>query len=503
MFLSIIGVAYFQLHSISLEDWDAGSFAIYVRDGYTSTRLYVPHALFLITARQLHVATAADAMVILTSLSSLSAIIVLASQYATTILLLKDRRVALFATVLLAFSNQFWLPAEEAVSDMFALSLTSIAILLAVLAWRRENQPLQFVSSLAFGISIGARLTQIMFLGIPFVLAMWAHPKHKRAIVPLGIAIGVIAWLVPCWLYYPEVFNSLRSLLPTGGNPAGALQVGSALVEPLTFQGLLYRFLGWGLVRNYLLYNYGAWFYPEITIPSTMLALGLIIAAAIFACAHYFKRYARVKLLYVIWVVPYFIFSNLAWELSREPSVILQILPPVSAILALSLLGLSRAIAEKLPQRKVLARTLRIAVPALFLCLLFAFTFSNVLVLHTQRSGVDAIADYIKANYASSQVHIIYAWEWTRLAYYIPQYVEYNLWVIDPRNWSAILQALNGSTVKVVLITGQAIGLVRQMAQQDGYTLQYHEIFHHSRSDLVNARDGTDVLYLVSYFAKG
>ena len=501
--LFMIAVAYFQLRSISLEDWDAGSFAIYVRDGYTSARLYVPYVLFVITGRQLHLATGADAILILTSLSSVSAVAVLACQYATTILLLKEKQVALLATLLLAFSNQFWLPGEEAVSDMFALSLTSVAVLLAVLAWRRGNQPLLFASSLAFGISVGARITQIMFLGIPFVLAMWALPKRKLAIVPVGIAIGVICWLVPCWLYYPEVFNSFRSLFPTTGNPLGVLQTTpTAFAGPPTLQGLLYRFVDWGLVRNYLLYNYGAWFYPQVPALRVVVTLGLIVAVAIFACANYFKSYTRVKMLYAIWIVPYFISSNLAWEISSEPKVILQILPPISAILAFSLLDFSRAIAEKLHQPKRLGRVLRTGIPALFLCLLLAFTFSNALALHSQRSGVDAIADYIRANYTPSQVRIIYAWEWTRLAYYIPQYVEYNLWVIDPSNWPIILQALNESNVKVILITGQAINLVMQMAQQEGYMLQYREIFSHTRSDLVNSRDGTDTLYLVTHFAK-
>jgi hypothetical protein len=138
----------------------------------------------------------------------------------------------------------------------------------------------------------------------------------------------------------------------------------------------------------------------------------------------------------------------------------------------------------------------------MLILLLFTFTFSNVLILHTQRQGVDAIAFYIESHYSPSQVHVIYSWEWSRLVYYIPQYVEYDLFVVDPQNQPRILQALADHHSRVILITGQAVNMVKQLAVSEGYILSYHEVFSYSRSDLVHSLDGTGNLYLVSYFGK-
>lgn len=496
-FLVAMSIAYFDLHSISLENFDAGSFAIYVRDGYIYPRLYIPYALFLELGRELHLWTGVDTIVLLTSINSVSALISLICQYVTIILLLRDKRVALLATVLLAFSNQFWLTAEEAVSDMFALALTSVAVCLVVIAWRHQNVRWGFLSYLAFGFSIGGRLTQIMFLGIPFLLRVGARRKFDFVSISSGVGIGIVAWLIPTWLYYPEIFNSMRSLFPSPGRPLGVLD----LVEPLTLQGLLYRVIDWGIVRNYLLYNFGAWFYQDIPTFRAMASL-LLLLGAVFATRKYLRPVGLAKLVYVIWMIPYFLFSTFAFEFSREPSIILQILPPIAAVLAVGFSNLSKPVSSKISNRKSIAKTIHIMIPILFLILLFTFTFSNVLTLHLQRSGVDGIADYIEAHYTPSQIRLVYSWEWTRLAYYIPQYVDYNLFVTDPANEARVTQALSDFSSKSVLITGQAIDLVKAIALSKGYTLRYQEIFRQSRSDLVNARDGTDELYIVLYFSK-
>lgn len=89
-FLVSISAAYFELHSISLENFDAGSFAIYARDGYTYPRLYIPYALFLELGRELHLWTGWDTIALLTSISSVSAVISLICQYVTTMLLLRQ-----------------------------------------------------------------------------------------------------------------------------------------------------------------------------------------------------------------------------------------------------------------------------------------------------------------------------------------------------------------------------------------------------------------------------
>lgn len=200
--LAVILPLYLQFRSVSLDDFDAYSFALALDHFDLALQQPQPPGfpLYIFLGRLLR-AVVGDATTALTLLSALSgaavALILCELGNCTSV----GRPLAgVGAALLVGLSPMGWLTAEKALSDMPGLALTLLALWLL---WRgREKLNWLGLGSFVFGLSMGLRPQN----GLP-ILLLWfvltvRHLVRRRSLIPIvwsssPLLLGVLIWLLP------------------------------------------------------------------------------------------------------------------------------------------------------------------------------------------------------------------------------------------------------------------------------------------------------------------
>lgn len=200
--LATILPLYLQFRSISLDDFDAYSFALALDHFDLALQQPQPPGfpLYVFLGRLLRMVMG-DAKSALTLLSTLSGVTVALILYGLGNSTSKGRApVGVGAALLMGLSPMGWLTAEKALSDTPGLALTLLALWLL---WQgQEKLTWLALGSLVSGLSTGLRPQN----GLP-VLLLWVgltvrHLVRRRSLTPLACSglpflLGTLVWLLP------------------------------------------------------------------------------------------------------------------------------------------------------------------------------------------------------------------------------------------------------------------------------------------------------------------
>ena len=238
---------YLNFQSLSLDDFDSGSFALALN--HFDIALQQPHPPgFPVYVGMGHLALALTgqprtAMTLLSALMGTVAVVSLTWLGAE----MGSWPGGLLAGLLLAFLPGFWLSAEMALSDVPGLALILLAV--ACLCRARRLSDLRWLAAGAFlgGLCLGLRPQD----GIPVaIFGLYAVALSRGLKPPAQLVLAVVAALVGIALWF------IPTVIATGGigtyfdllrtHSAHVLQIDSLFAQPVTLQSVAQRLNDFG-----------------------------------------------------------------------------------------------------------------------------------------------------------------------------------------------------------------------------------------------------------------
>jgi hypothetical protein len=221
--------------------------------------------------------------------------------------------VAVWAALLAAAAPLTWFTSSRPMSDVPGLVLATIAQVLLLVAWRRENQPAPpapgperrpsanawaVCGALAAGLALGVR-SQVLWLTVPLMVAVIVARGRRlgvRAVLP-GIgayALGIAAWAIPLIVATGGWWRYIGALQAQGGEDFAGVDM---LWTHFGFRRLLV-----GLGQTFVL-------------PWSSVPLALVVLLLALAGLAWMLRHARLSLVLLgLLALPYAAFHLLFQE---------------------------------------------------------------------------------------------------------------------------------------------------------------------------------------------
>jgi hypothetical protein len=340
LLLGFAGALYLPFRSVSLDDFDAYSFAMALE--HFDLRLQQPQPpgfpLYVFLGRIL-LGLVREPVSALTTLSALSGVgcVLLVYGIGRT-LVPQRRRVGVSAAVLFALVPMSWLTAEKALSDMPGLMGTLVALWLL---WRGVNSSTLCLAlgGLAAGLSLGVRpqnALPLLLLMVWILIRAWLerYPFLSLLWMGGGLGLGVLIWLLPT-LYAVGGASTYLSLLMAHATHVG--QADALMGMDMSLGEALYsRTMAFG--DTFLSYTigvelFGPWTWADtVRIAILFLVVGLALLAVMVHAYAYTARRREAVYSLVVWagamVAQVFLFETL-----DRPRLMLPILPPLALLI--------------------------------------------------------------------------------------------------------------------------------------------------------------------------
>ncbi len=411
---------YVNFQSISLDDFDSGSFALALNHFDIALQQPQPPGFpVYIGMGHLTLALTGNPRAALTLLSAIMGSIAvggltwLGAQ-------MGDWPTGLLAGLLLAFLPGFWLSAEMALSDVPGLALVLLAI---AFLWRGRTDSRWLVTG-AFlsGLCLGLRPQDGIAVGI-FVVYAWVghHQNGRRGIAFSVIAglIGVGIWLIPTLIASGglQSYIALVRLQSTH-----VFQIDSLFAQPVSVQSLIARLTAFG---NGLLALVGG---------SLALAVVSLIVIGIGLWRVQWRTPAA--LLLGAWLIIVAVQVFLLESLER-PRLYLPFIPPLLLLTALGWIRGYRAVTSSR-----LIHFQRIPV----LCLAGAFgsvSLPLVAALSQQLTPPAQATTFIAAHYPSDKTMVVMMGSLRAAQIDLPAYPQLYLGEFNANDWTETMAARN------------------------------------------------------------
>lgn len=271
---------YLAFRSVSLDDFDAYSFALALDQFDLALQQPQPPGfpVYIFLGRLLRTAVG-DAKAALTLLSALSGVAVALILYGLANSAFSDRPfVGVGAALLVGLSPMGWLTAEKALSDMPGLAFTLLALWLL---WQGREEPTWLgLGSLIAGLSMGLRPQN----GLP-TLFLWTaltvrHLMRRRSFIPVAYSglpflLGTLIWLLPIVQRSGGLGPYLTYLVAHSRHVRQADSLWAIEAAP----GVALRTRGLAFADTFLTHTTGASLSDGWEWPDTARALGLALVA--------------------------------------------------------------------------------------------------------------------------------------------------------------------------------------------------------------------------------
>jgi hypothetical protein len=486
--LIFAGGLYMPFRSLSLDDFDAYSFAMALERFDLALQQPQPPGfpLYIFWGRVLLVLVR-DPVMALTTLSALSGIgVVLLIYHIGHTLAPHEPFVGIGAAILFALMPMSWLTADKALSDMPGLMWTLLALWFLWQGRRGTNARYAYLAlgGLIAGLSLGLRpqnALPLLLLVAWIVISAWLE---HQAIKPLllmvsGLLLGSLIWLLPT-LKTVGGLSPYLSLLKAHASHVGQADALTGMGMPLK-EALRARAMTFG--DTFLTYTIGVELFGPWEIADTLhivalaLALGPAVLAAI-VCRYAYADWRREEICsLVIWALA-MIAQVFLFETLDRPRLMLPILPPLALLIAWGWASVGDAVllmAQKVsllrspkvsplrspkvsrPRRKVQQKRLLrhgiLWVQALALCATALALLIQGAPLAAQLSLIPAppaqACDYVAAHYAPHETLVATAGSFRAVQVELPAYHPFYLYRFDAE---AIQATLDSDRIRYVVI---------------------------------------------------
>ncbi len=470
--LIFAGGLYMPFRSLSLDDFDAYSFAMALERFDLALQQPQPPGfpLYIFWGRVLLVLVR-DPVIALTILSALSGIGVVLLIYGIGRTLAPPHKpfVGIGAAILFALMPMSWLTAEKALSDMPGLMWTLLALWFLWQGRRGTDARLHYLAlgGLIAGLSLGLRpqnALPLLLLMAWIIIKAWLerHAFKPLLLMASGLLLGSLLWLLPT-LKAVGGLSPYLSLLRAHASHVGQADALTGMGMPLK-EALRARAMTFG--DTFLSYTIGVELFGPWEIADTLrivalaLALGPAVFAAIvcrYACADW-RREEICSL--VIWALA-MIAQVFLFETLDRPRLMLPILPPLALLIAwgwASFGDVVRLLAQHLsplrsPQVSRPRHRLDLWGQALALCATALALLIQGAPLAAQLSLTPAppaqACDYVAAHYAPHETLVATAGSFRAVQVELPAYHPFYLYRFDAEVIQATL--VNGRIRYVVI----------------------------------------------------
>lgn len=381
--LAAVLLLYLNFQSISLDDFDSGSFALAL--DHFDIGLQQPHPpgfpVYVAVGRVVRAAVG-DRRVALTLLSALSGVIAVGLM-AWLGAAFGSVPAGLVAALWLAVLPVFWLTSDIALSDIPGVMLILAAVACLWQARRKDRIGVVWLAAGAAvsGLCLGLRPQNALPLVIFGFYAIFAPSRSVRSIAArIGVALlaGLIAVLV--W-FLPTITASgglTRYLSLLGSHSAHVIEIDSLLGQPISGAALGTRLTA--MANGIMALVGGDW--------RLLAIVGLVILVGVVRA----RWRTTIPRLLILWAAIAFIQVFLVESLER-PRLYLPFVPP---LLLLAALGWMR-------ERQIVLR----AIPAALVVVFLLTTFPLALGLSQQESPPAQAADYIATHYPADKTEVV------------------------------------------------------------------------------------------------
>lgn len=357
-----------------------------------------------------------------------------------------NEKVALVSSALLVVNPGYWLTAEKSLSDGLAASLIILSVYLLYTGVRSENNRRICLSSIAFGMAVGARLTSFPF-GLLWIVFL---RKKLKALCYSGalFLLTCLTWFIPM-IYltgYDRYLTALRS-------QSGTVYLESIFNPSITSYEVLTRVLYEYPAKALLWVSFGAVPHLEPLFLEILSALSLGI---LFWLAVKFARNVRIggwnprRTFFTLVLFPYSVWTA-AMMLPLNDRFLVPTVPWICMLLGW--------IAVKNRTRHRGMNSIII----LFLVLatsIHSIYYANV--LHSVPSPPTQLVSYVATHYDPKRTMVLATQERRYFEFYQPEYT--TLSVFEHENTVKAMQKFNGT----ILVTEYAIGELSTYATTEG-----------------------------------
>ena len=373
---------YLNFQSISLDDFDSGSFALAL--DHFDIGLQQPHPPgfpVYVAAGRIVRAVVGDRRLALTLLSAVSGVVAVGLM-AWLGAAFGSVAAGLLAALWLAVMPVFWLTGDIALSDVPGVMLILAAVACLWQARRKDRIGVYWLAAGAgmSGLCLGLRPQNALPLTIFGFYAICVPRSVRPVVARIGVAliaglITVLIWFIPT-IAASGGLNGYLSLL--GSHSAHVMEIDSLLAQPISGAAITARAAA---MANGIVALVGSdW---------RILALvALVIVIGVVRC----RWRTSIPRLLALWAAMAFVQVFLVESLER-PRLYLPFVPP---LLLLAALGWMR-------ERRIILRV----VPVLLVVIFLLTTFPLAVGLSQQESPPAQAADYIATHYPADKTEVV------------------------------------------------------------------------------------------------